>query len=112
MVKAIVAVSLSLLAASTVQARTLDVTATAYCACKQCCGQDAKGITASGLPVRVGMIAVDKRVIPLGARVKIGARTYLAADTGSAIRGARIDIYKASHREALEFGRKKMRIEF
>lgn len=112
MVKAIVAVSLSLLAACTVQARTLDVIATSYCACKKCCGANAQGITASGQQVRTGMIAVDKRVIPLGTRVKIKGKSYLAADTGSGIRGRRIDIYMPSHQAALEFGRKKMRIEF
>lgn len=101
-----------LLVASTVQARTLYVTASAYCACKVCCGANARGITASGLPLRMGMIAVDKRVIPLGTRVKTGKKKYLAADTGSAIRGRRIDVYIPSHKAALKFGRKKMRIEF
>lgn len=104
--------SATLLVAGEVQARTLDVIATSYCACKICCGHNAKGITASGLPVRVGMIAVDRRLIKLGTRVRIGKKTYLAADTGSAIKGRRIDVYMSSHQAALAFGRKKMRIEF
>ena len=96
---------LSLLAAGTVQARTLDVVATAYCKCWKCTnkaqGDTDYGITASGLPARVGMIAVDKRVIKLGTRVKIGKNTYLAADTGSRIRGNRIDVYFERHSDAL-----------
>lgn len=66
----------------------------------------------SGLKVRPGMIAVDKKLIKLGTWVKIKGKSYLAADTGSTIRGRRIDIYMPSHQAALEFGRKKMRIEF
>lgn len=108
--------SLSLLVAGTVQARTMDVVATAYCSCKICTskspGDKGYGITASGLAVRPGMIAVDKRVIPLGTRVKISNKWYLAGDTGSWIKGKRIDIYFERHSDASKFGRKKMRIEF
>lgn len=111
MVKALT-LSLSLLVAGEVQARTMTVVATAYCACKICCGAGAKGITASGLPVKSGMIAVDKRLIRLGTRVRIRGKTYLAADTGSAIKGRRIDVYFERHLDALKFGRKKLRIEF
>lgn len=103
---------LSLLMPATVQAKTLDVVATAYCACKICCGANAKGITASGLQVKVGMVAVDKRIIKLGTKVRIGNKIYLAADTGSAIKGKRIDIFCKQHTDAINFGRKKLRIEF
>ena len=96
---------LSLLAAGTAQAKTVTMNASAYCACYKCCGKSpgdaGYGITASGLPARVGMIAVDKRVIKLGTRVKIGKNTYLAADTGSRIRGNRIDVYFERHSDAL-----------
>lgn len=76
-----------------------------YCACKKCCGKNAKGITAIGLPVKSGMIAVDKSIIPLGTIVIInGLGTYLAADTGSKIKGNRIDVFIKNHKLALKNG--------
>ena len=38
--------------------------------------------------------------------VVIFGKEYIAHDCGGAIKGNKIDIYFASHREALEFGRK------
>lgn len=60
--------------------------------------------TASGAPVqRDHTIAVDKRVIPLGTWVDInipgeGWKRYKAEDTGSAVRGHKIDIYVGTNR--------------
>ncbi len=51
------------------------------------------GRTRLGLPMRHGIVAVDPRVIPLGSRVYVpGYGVGLAADTGGAIRGRRIDL--------------------
>lgn len=51
------------------------------------------GITATGLPLDVGIVAVDPRVIPLGTRLYIPGYGYaLAADTGGAIVGNMIDL--------------------
>lgn len=67
-------------------------------------------ITATGAHVKDGWtIAVDPHVIPLGSIVEIrfpGGRvhTYLAEDTGGAIRGCHIDIYNTSHAECLNNG--------
>jgi 3D (Asp-Asp-Asp) domain-containing protein len=79
---------------------------TFYCACKKCCGPNAKGITATGTKVQEGRtIAVDPKVIKLGSQVEIeGFGTYIAEDTGSAIKGKIIDIYLNSHEEALHKG--------
>ena len=82
---------------------------TAYCACRKCCGKDpgdfGYGVTASGAVVEAGRtIAVDSSVIPLGSEIVIGGHTYVAEDTGSAIKGNRIDIYFDTHQEALNFG--------
>ena len=61
--------------------------------------------TASGLWPEPGMVAVDPRVIPLGSTVWIqGVGTFLAADTGSLVRGAHLDIYGLDYREAIEWG--------
>ncbi len=51
------------------------------------------GRTRLGLPMRRGIVAVDPRVIPLGSQVYVpGYGVGLAADTGGAIKGRRIDL--------------------
>ena len=64
------------------------------------------GITATGMVAQHGVIAVDPQVIPLGTRVYIpGYGVAIAADTGGAIRGNRIDLCMNTYREAINFGR-------
>lgn len=61
--------------------------------------------TASGLWPEPGMVAVDPQVIPLGSTVWIqGVGTFLAADTGSLVRGAHLDIYSLDYGEAINWG--------
>lgn len=92
--------------------KTMTVVATAYCACESCCGKWADGITASGVKAKPNhTIAVDRKVIPLGTEIIIDGKTYVAEDTGSAIKGNRIDIYFDNHSEALKFGRQTIDIE-
>jgi 3D (Asp-Asp-Asp) domain-containing protein len=88
------------------------VVATAYCSCVKCCGK-SDGITASGKKAKANhTIAVDKNVIPLGTKVLINGKQYVAEDTGSAIIGNRIDIfYGSNHEQALEWGRQQIEIE-
>lgn len=75
-----------------------------YCKCAQCCGK-SDGITASGERAREGRtVAVDPEVIALGTTVIIDGQEYIAEDTGSAIIGNKIDIFVASHEEALQLG--------
>lgn len=64
--------------------------------------------TATGTTVAEGRtIAVDPNVIPLGWWVYIEGYGYRKAeDTGSAIKGKKIDMYYDSLRTALNFGRK------
>jgi uncharacterized protein YabE (DUF348 family) len=51
------------------------------------------GITASGVPVTKGIVAVDKNVIPLGTRLYIpGYGFAVAGDTGGGIKGDMIDL--------------------
>ena len=56
-------------------------------------------------------IAVDKRLIPLGTKVKIGKIVYTAEDTGGAIKGKRIDVYYSNHRQASAHGVKYRKIK-
>lgn len=81
-----------------------EFTLTSYCKCEKCCGKWADGITASGLTAEPGMIAVDPNVISLGSYVMIDGVEYLAADTGGAIKGNRIDVFCEDHQSALEYG--------
>lgn len=78
---------------------------TAYCACAKCNGPWVGEPTASGTELTVGRtIAVDPEVISLGSTVYINGFAYVAEDTGSAIKGKRIDVLLPSHDEALDFG--------
>lgn len=67
--------------------------------------------TATGTFARVGVVAVDRRVIPLGTRLYIvtadGRITYgmaVAEDTG--VRGNIIDLYYDTYQECIQFGRR------
>ena len=73
-----------------------------------------RGRTASGQYVSRGLIAADPRVLPLGTRVRLDAGAwsgeYLVADTGGAIKGRKIDIWTPTAREALQFGRRPVKL--
>lgn len=61
--------------------------------------------TATGtVPTPERTIAVDPRKIPYGTKVIIDGHTYIAEDTGGAIKGNKIDICVATHSEALQKG--------
>ena len=73
---------------------------TAYCNCSTCCGQWAGGPTASGTyPTAGRTVACD---LPFGTQVSINGHIYTVEDRG--VGGNHIDIYFASHSEALAFG--------
>ena len=64
------------------------------------------GRTASGVPVRKGVVAVDPRVIPLETSLYIpGYGPGLAADVGTAIKGRIIDLWFPSTALARNWGR-------
>ena len=73
-----------------------------------------RGRTASGRLVSKGLIAADPRVLPLGSRVRLEAGAYsgeyLVADTGTLIKGRRIDIWIPTGREAMRFGRRAVKL--
>jgi 3D (Asp-Asp-Asp) domain-containing protein len=65
------------------------------------CGGDGRGLTATGLKARYGVAAVDPKFIPLGTRLFIEGYGYaIAADTGGAIKGNRIDLCVDSKHQA------------
>ena len=80
-------------------------TATAY---------SLRGRTANGGLVRRGVIAADRRVLPIGTLVRLEAGSYsgeyVVADTGGAVRGRKIDIWVPSTSEAMRFGRRPVKL--
>lgn len=82
---------------------------TAYCA-------GCSGITKTGINLRsnphLKVIAVDPRVIPLGTKVYVEGYGYaIAGDTGSAIKGNKIDVFFPTKSQAYNWGRKKVKIK-
>ena len=76
-------------------ARTLNVYATWYSPAStgRSPADPAYGITATGVPVVRGIVAVDPSVIPLGTRLYVPGYGYaVAGDTGGGIRGNVIDL--------------------
>lgn len=74
-----------------------------YCPCAACNGGSTK--TALGTPITAYYtIAVDPKIIPLGTKVSIDGNTYVAQDTGGAIKGNKIDLCVGSHSEAYDRG--------
>ncbi|HYY92920.1 MAG TPA: 3D domain-containing protein [Pyrinomonadaceae bacterium] len=86
-------------------APALSFTATAY---------SLRGRTASGRPTSRGVIAADRRVLPIGTRVRLEAGQYsgeyVVADTGGSVRGRKIDIWVPNAGEAMRFGRRPVRL--
>ncbi|MFZ4506891.1 MAG: 3D domain-containing protein [Fimbriimonas sp.] len=96
---------------SYVRSRVLTMHASAYDASKRTIGRHATGRTRMGIPANYGTVAVDRRVIPLGTRVFVEGYGYaIAADTGSAIKGNRIDLCFPKRSTALYFGRQTVRV--
>jgi len=82
--------------------RTLTVASTGYV---------LPGVTATGLPVGWGVVAVDPSVIPLGTRMTVpGYGEAVAADVGGSVRGATIDLWFPSLAEAHRWGRRTVTV--
>ena len=85
---------------------------TAYCLCTAvCCPASSAGLTAAGRPPRAGASIAAPRSVPLGTRVLVkvpGALTnvFVVDDRTARRFDGRWDIYMASHRRALAFGKR------
>jgi peptidoglycan DL-endopeptidase CwlO len=78
------------------------VSSTGYC---------LRGTTATGIQAGWGTIAVDPAVIPLGTKMFVpGYGDGVAADTGSAVSGRRIDVWFPTCAQALQWGRRVVTI--
>ena len=104
---------------------------TGYCDCRKCCGWKRNwwgrpvfasgslkgrpkqvGVTASGTRARHGTIAADTRRFPFGTIMQIPGYGYgRVEDCGSAIKGAKIDLFFKHHSDAIEWGRQRKRVK-
>lgn len=74
-------------------------------------GSRATFRTATGRRAEFGVVAVDPDVIPLGTILYVeGYGLAIAADTGGAIRGRKIDVCVPTREEALNWGRRNVRV--
>lgn len=101
---------------------SLKVMATGYTAGYESTGKTSKhpeyGITYSGVKVRrdkntISTIAADPKVLPLGSILYIPGYGYgVVADTGSAIKGRKIDLYFATTKQVYkEWGKKAVVVQ-
>ncbi len=89
--------------------KTMTMEATAYSTAQP--GLSRYTANGTDLHTNPRVIAVDPSVIPLGTKVTVeGYGTYIAADTGGAIKGNRIDIHFNTVQECINFGRKNVKI--
>ena len=99
----------------------MDMVATAYDLSYESTGKNPGdpyyGITASGAKAQPGTVAVDPSVIPLGTKLYVastdGSPDYgfaTALDTGSAIKGYRIDLFMEDNQDALNFGIRQVKV--
>jgi uncharacterized protein YabE (DUF348 family)/3D (Asp-Asp-Asp) domain-containing protein len=97
----------TVLAAPETYARAFSVVSTAYSPQEP----ELDRWTANGSVATYGVIAVDPRVIPLGTRVYVQGYGYaVAADTGGAIKGNRIDVCFDTIAECDTWGRRTVTI--
>lgn len=95
--------------------KVITMTATAYSA--DPAENGGYTVTRLGTPLRHGVVAVDPNIIPLGSKLYIettdGYASYgyaVAEDTGSAIKGYKIDLFIADKVEGYKFGRRQVKV--
>lgn len=93
-------------------AKEIVVSASAFTAnCTGCSGVTSTGINLKRNP-NVKVIAVDPNVIKLGTKVYVEGYGYaIAGDTGSAIKGNKIDVFFPTKNAAYKWGRKNVTIK-
>ncbi|SDM48613.1 3D domain-containing protein [Sediminibacillus halophilus] len=91
--------------------KVVTVESTAYTSdCAGCSGITATGVNLNENP-NAKVIAVDPKVIPLGSRVYVeGYGEAIAADTGGAIQGNRVDLHVPTKSEAYDWGRRTVEV--
>lgn len=92
--------------------RTLRMESTAYTSnCNGCSGETATGVDLENNP-DAKVVAVDPDVIPLGSKVWVEGYGYaVAADTGGAIDGNKIDVFVPKRSEAVDWGVRTVQVK-
>ena len=88
--------------------KKMTVKATAYTSCPS----EGGAYSYSGKRLKIGMIAADLKVLPIGTKVYIPHfnKWYTVEDTGRAIKGNKIDIFMNSKWECKQWGIKTIEI--
>lgn len=69
------------------------------------------GKTATGMKPRVGVIAVDPKIIPLKTKLYVeGYGECIAGDTGGDIKGKRLDLFFNTPSEVSKYGRRDVKV--
>lgn len=109
----------------------VELEVTAYCPCGACCGWKRTwygravvasgprrgqpkqvGVTASGTRAAPGTLAADTSLFPFGTVMDIpGYGRGVVEDRGSAIQDRHIDLFFRSHRDALDWGRRRLKVK-
>ncbi|MFJ5763106.1 3D domain-containing protein [Neobacillus sp. NPDC093182] len=94
------------------ETKEITVTATAYTAsCEGCSGITATGVNIKDNPEKK-VISVDPSVIPLGTEVYVEGYGYaVAADTGGAIKGNKIDVFIPDKQDAINWGKQQVEVK-
>jgi 3D (Asp-Asp-Asp) domain-containing protein len=106
-----------------IQPMVVEMQTTSYCHCRRCCSYKwllifpyqktstfgfrfkKVGKTSSGAMVRPGSIAADTSIYPYGTVMHIPGYGYgIVEDTGGAIKGQHIDLYRPNHWFARQWG--------
>jgi 3D (Asp-Asp-Asp) domain-containing protein len=98
-------------------ARVITMTVTGYSPDERSCGPYADGQTATLHSVKTNamrLVAADPKVLPYGSMMSIpgydGDQIVPVLDCGGAIKGNKLDLLFATHEEARQWGRKKVRV--
>ena len=90
---------------------------TGYCPCKKCCGPKARGVTASGRDITDNggrFVAADTKKLPFGTKVVIPGyaddKPVEVLDRGGAIKGDKLDLFFPTHKQALQWGRRRVEV--
>ncbi len=95
--------------------QSIEMRVTAYCPCPKCCGEYSDGVTACGHEIQPGdtFVAADGRY-SFGTEMLIpgysNSQPVQVLDRGGAIKGKRLDVFFATHQEALEWGVKYLEV--
>lgn len=113
-----------------IQPRIVEMKTTSYCHCRRCCSYKwflfipyqktgpfsfrlkHIGVTSSGAMARPGTLAADTSIYPYGTIMYIPGYGYgRVEDTGGAIKGQHIDLYRPNHGFARLWGVRSKKVK-